>query len=244
MNERPDRLREVARLAADLGPALVPSGERELLRSITQAARALFDAAACSLAVLDEHSDELVFHVASGEGSDDIEGMRVPAGQGIAGWVVSSGQALAIDDVARDSRFASEVAEGTGYVPRSILALPLETDRAVIGVIEVLDRGTERDRDMELLALFARQAALAIENSRVFTDLGRALFSALADHADEDLSTALDEVARGAPQPDADLADLAAQFNRLGSAGEHERRAATRLVGEFLSYLEARKRLR
>lgn len=244
MNERPDRLREVARLAADLGPALVPSGERELLRSITQAARALFDAAACSLAVLDEHSDELVFHVASGEGSDDIQGIRVPAGQGIAGWVVSSGQALAIDDVARDRRFASEVAEGTGYVPRSILALPLETDRAVIGVIEVLDRGTQRDRDMELLALFARQAALAIENSRVFTDLGRALFSALADHADEDLSTALDEVARSAPQPDADLADLAAQFNRLGSVGEHERRAATRLVGEFLSYLDARKRLR
>lgn len=244
MNQPPDRLREVARLAADLGPALVPSGERELLRSITHAARALFDAAACSLAVLDEHSDELVFHVASGEGSDDIEGMRVPAGQGIAGWVVSSGQALAIDDVSRDRRFASEVAEGTGYVPRSILALPLETDRAVIGVIEVLDRRTQRDRDMELLALFARQAALAIENSRVFTDLGRALFSALADHANEDLATALEQVAREAPQPDAELADLAAQFNRLSSAGERERRAATRLVGEFLNYLETRKRRR
>lgn len=244
MNEPSDRLSEVARLAANLGPALVPSSDRELLRSITNAARALFDAAACSLAVLDERTDELVFHVASGEGSGDVEGMRVPAGQGIAGWVVSSGQAIAIDDVSRDRRFAAEVAEGTGYIPRSILALPLETDRAVIGVIEVLDRRTERDHDMELLALFARQAALAIENSRVFTDLGRILFSALADHADPDLSTALEQIARDAPQPDADLADLAAQFNRITSAGDPERRAATRLVGEFLAYLEARKRFR
>ncbi|MDQ3964226.1 MAG: GAF domain-containing protein [Actinomycetota bacterium] len=244
MTASSDPLREVARLAADLGPALVPSGDRELLRSITIAAKALFDAAACSLAVLDEQTDELVFHVASGEGSSDVEGMRVPAGQGIAGWVVSSGQAIAIDDVARDRRFAGEVAESTGYVPRSILAMPLETDRAVIGVIEVLDRRSERDSDMELLALFARQAALSIENSRVFTDLGRTLFAALERISDGDLSAALGEIARDAPPPDANLADLAAQMNRLAGMGDEERRAATRLVGEFLDYLEARRRLR
>jgi len=76
------------------------------------------------------------------------------------------GQPIEIADVTRDPRFARDVAESTGYVPRAILAMPLETDRAMLGVIEDLDRrkdGGSGARDMELLALFARQAALAIE---------------------------------------------------------------------------------
>jgi GAF domain-containing protein len=239
-----DPLGDLARLAADLGPALVPAGHNELLRSITAAAKELFDAAACSLAVLDEETDELVFHVASGEGSEDVEGMRVPVGHGIAGWVVSSGQPIAIEDVTSDPRFSVDVAESTGYVPRSILAMPLETDRAVIGVIEVLDRRSERDRDMQLLALFARQAALAIENSSVFTDLGRALFAAVERSATGDLAAALRAVASEAPAPRSQLADLAAQFHRLALLGEAERNAATRLVGEFLDYLDAKRKLR
>jgi len=244
MSQSSDPLREIARLAADLGPALVPAGHNELLRSITAAAKELFDAAACSMAVLDEEADELVFHVASGEGAEEVEGLRVPMGQGIAGWVVTSGQPIAIEDVTHDPRFAVDVAESTGYVPRSILAMPLETDRAVIGVIEVLDRRSQRDRDMELLALFARQAALAIENSRVFTDLGRALFASLERSADEDLGETLRSVAAGAPKPGSDLADLAAQFHRLALLGDDERTAATRLVGEFIDYLEAKRRPR
>jgi GAF domain-containing protein len=244
MTPSSDPLRDIARLAADLGPALVPAGHNELLRSITTAAKELFDAAACSMAVLDEQTDELVFHVASGEGSEGVEGMRVPLGQGVAGWVVTSGQPIAIEDVTNDPRFAVDVAESTGYVPRSILAMPLETERAVIGVIEVLDRRSERDRDMELLALFARQAALAIENSRVFTDLGRVLFASLERSADEDLADALRAVAEDAPPPGEDLADLAAQFHRLALLGDDERHAATRLVGEFIDYLDAKRRLR
>jgi GAF domain-containing protein len=157
---------------------------------------------------------------------------------------VASGQPIAIEDVSSDPRFAMDVAESTGYVPRSILAMPLETDRAVIGVIEVLDRQSERDRDMELLALFARQAALAIENSRVFTDLGRALFASLERVADGDVAEALRAVAEEAPKPGSDLADLAAQFHRLALLGDDERTAATRLVGEFLDYLDAKRRLR
>ena len=70
MPDRPERLLEqVAALAADLGPALAPVGQLELLRSITAAARELFDAAACSLALLDEAQETLTFHVASGAGA-------------------------------------------------------------------------------------------------------------------------------------------------------------------------------
>jgi GAF domain-containing protein len=245
MRERPERLLEqVAALAADLGPALAPVGQLELLRSITAAARELFDAAACSLALLDEAQETLVFHVASGAGAEAVVGQRVPVDRGIAGWVVSSGQPVAVADVAADPRFAAEVAAATGYVPRSVLAMPLQTDREVLGVIELLDQRADSPasrRDMELLGLFARQAALAIEASRVFGGLGQALFQAVGLAAgDRDLARSLDELARRAPGPNAELAELAGAFAELGQAGPAERAAATRLVREFLAYVRAR----
>jgi GAF domain-containing protein len=244
MNDREERvLRSLAQLAADLGPALVPTGHEALLESITSAAKTIFDAAACSVALLDEDADELVFYVASGEGAEDVTGMRIPASQGIAGYVLMSGQAMAIEDVRSDPRFATDVAETTGYIPRSILAMPLTTDRDTIGVISVLDRSSTGTRDMELLSLFARQAALAIENSRVFTELGRALFEALASVTDEeDLASVLRQTASDGSSPSPELAELAAHIRDLAALGGEERRAATELVGHFLNYVRSRRR--
>lgn len=236
-------MRGLARLASDLGPALAPEGHFELLGSIIDAARNIFRAKACSVALLDDDQEHLVFYIASGEGSEEVVGRRVPVGHGIAGWVVSSGQPIAIADVQRDPRFARDVAEATGYVPRSILAMPLETERQMLGVIEVLDQQKDRPGaadDMQLLSLFARQAALAIENSKVFADLGNALFSAAARATDDvTLGRALLQTADEAPPPDPDLAELAAHFQALGNLGPDERRAATALVGRFLEYLRS-----
>ncbi|MFN2488627.1 MAG: GAF domain-containing protein [Actinomycetota bacterium] len=246
MNRDADHLGALARLAANVGPALVPAGHLELLRSITSAAQNLFNAAACSLALLDDEEKELTFYVASGAGAEDVVGMRVPVGRGIAGWCVTSGQPIAIADVRKDARFASDVAQSTGYVPRSILAMPLETERRMIGVIEVLDRssdGREDRRDMELLGMFAEQAALAIENSRVFSDLGRILLAAAADAAaGNGLGRALERAAEDAAGPDADLAELASLFNDLGQAGPEERRVVTHFAREFLAYARERRR--
>jgi GAF domain-containing protein len=235
-------LEDLARLASNLGPAFAPVGHDELLTSITDAAKSLFGAEACSLALLTDDQTELVFYVASGVGAQDVVGMRVPVGRGIAGWVVTSGQPIAISDVTRDPRFARDVAESTGYTPRSILAMPLETERRMLGVIEVLDRSSERAEDMELLAIFARQAALAIENSRVFSNLGRALLQAAARASGGDLGAALLATAEEAPPPDVDVAELAAHFHALGILGDEERRAATQLLGHFLDYVRAVKR--
>jgi GAF domain-containing protein len=232
---------QLGRLAADIGPALVPLGNEELLRSITEAACGIFDAAACSVALLNEAEDELHFIMASGSGADTVVGLRMPAGEGIAGWVLMSGQPMAIDDVQQDSRFATSVAERTGYIPTSLLAMPLETDRGAIGVIEVLDRHRQGEagvHDMELLGVFARQAALAIESSRVFADLGRALFEAAASETQgSELSAALLEHAKTAPRPRADFAELAALFQELGRMGADERMLVTRVANEVISFL-------
>jgi len=244
VNDARDALREIAHIAADAGPALVPAGHEELLRSITDAARSLFSAAACSLALL-EDDRELVFHVASGTGADEVVGLRVSVSKGIAGWVATSGQPIAIEDVARDPRFASDVAGDTGYQPRSILAMPLQTDRGLVGVIEVLDRDTsERDgaHDMQLLSLFANQAALAIENSRVFSDLGRVLLDAVARISESnDLDQALEALIEETRGPDKELAEVAALFQELGRGGPEERRLAVTVLKQFLSYARARR---
>ena len=249
MSEQPrDILARVAQIAADLGPALVPASHIDLLRSVTETAKELFQAAACSVALLTEDQKELVYHVASGAGREDVEGMRIPSSSGIAGWVVTSGQPMAIEDTRTDERFNRRAAESTGYVPTSILAMPLETERAMIGVISVLDRQGHPSgaaKDMELLSIFARQAALAIENSRVFTDLGGALFEAIALATDEDdLSRVLNEIASERRRKNGQLAELAAHFNEIALAGDAEQAAAVRILREFASYLESRRKRR
>ncbi|MDQ3877309.1 MAG: GAF domain-containing protein [Actinomycetota bacterium] len=241
-------LSRIAQLASDLGPALQPTGHIELLRTITEAAKELFQAAACSVALLTDDDRELVYQVATGAGAEDVEGMRMPSSQGIAGWVVTSGQPMAIEDTAEDARFARQVAESTGYVPKTLLVMPLETERRMIGAITVLDRqghpaGT--GKDMELLAIFARQAALAIENSKAFTDLGHSLFEAVARAADaDDISRALDEIAQETRGEHAQIAELAGHFHEISQAGDAEQEAAVRLLREFARYLSVRKRRR
>jgi GAF domain-containing protein len=136
-----------------------------LLRSIVDVARAIFDARAASITLLDEETNELVFEAVSGEGSGTIVGRRFPADRGVAGWVAASGQSVVLDDVSGDARFSQDVAESTGYVPKALMAAPLIGDEDILGVLTVLDRsdsGTFGLAQMELLELFARQASIAL----------------------------------------------------------------------------------
>ncbi len=102
----------------------------------------------------------------TGEGEDTLVGRRIPGAAGIAGWVAQSGQPLVVEDVASDPRFAVDEARRTGYVPKGLMAVPLLRDDRVLGVLNVLDR-PERRRfsvaEMDLLGLFANQAAVALD---------------------------------------------------------------------------------
>ncbi len=230
-------LRDLARLAADLGPALVPYRLRELLDAIVVAAARLFQAEATSLALIDEQSQELVFRAASGGAEEQIVGVRMPMTQGIAGWVASSGQPIAVDDPSHDLRFARELAAALGYMPTSIVAMPLQTERQVIGVLELLDTRVGPP-SFESMMAFAHQVAVAIDTLRVFADLGRTLFEAAASAAGgSTLVMALDDLAHDAPGPHGELVELAALFAQLGGVGSRERATATRIVRDFLSYV-------
>jgi signal transduction protein with GAF and PtsI domain len=241
----PDELlTELGALATSLGPAIRPAGTDELLRSLTETARRLFGAAACSLALLSEDESELVYTVAAGQGADDVTGMRIPASRGIAGWVVQSGQPIAISDVSSDPRFAKEQAEQTGYIPQAILAVPVETPTRLLGVISLLDRDPRRpgaEQDMALLSLFADQAALALASVERFSDMGRMLLNAMAGAAaGQDLADTLRQAATALPPADADLAELAATFAALARRGAAERRLALAVMRDVADYVERR----
>jgi GAF domain-containing protein len=157
-----DRLRA----AVSAGVLASEEAHRQLLQSIVEVARAIFGARASSIFLLDEEADELVFEAVTGEGEGDLVGRRFPSGKGIAGWVLVTRQSLVIEDVSEDPRFERDFAESTGYVPKGLMAVPLLHEERVLGVLEVLDRPKRTGfslQEMELLGLFANQAAIALE---------------------------------------------------------------------------------
>jgi GAF domain-containing protein len=139
---------------------------RELLGAIVTVARSIFGAKASSILLLDEDTSELVFEAVVGEGEESLLGVRFPAGRGIAGWVLATRTPLILEDVKSDPRFAGDVAEDTGFVPSGLMAAPLLHEERALGVLEVLDR-PERShfslQEMDLLGLFANQAAIAVD---------------------------------------------------------------------------------
>jgi GAF domain-containing protein len=157
---------EDLRAAVAAGVLGAEESYRSLLRSVVEVARAIFGAKASSIFLLDEEADELVFEAVAGEGEETLVGRRFPSSTGIAGWVLVTRQPLVIEDVVQDPRFGREAAESTGFVPKGLMAVPLLHEERALGVLEVLDRPKEAEftlQEMDLLGLFANQAAIALD---------------------------------------------------------------------------------
>ena len=227
-------LRDILQFSEVVGATVGQAPYHALLDGIIQAARRLFDAGAASILLLDHATNELVFEAATGGGN--VLNMRIPAHQGIAGWVVMTGEPIAVSDVRRDPRWARDFAESTGYVPQSIMAVPLLLDEDVEGVLEVLDKKNQGSfglDDMELLGLFARPAAIAVEQARMVTKIGSLMVDELrrisADKHPEvaaDAQTALDG---GSGLPDRTL-ELARLVHTVGRKGDRQRELAIEIL--------------
>jgi len=184
------------RLAA--AERLAPPVAEAALRAIADAAAAALRVTAASIALHDPVANVLVFRAAAGPQGEGVLGLAIAPNEGIAGYAFATGQPLAIADVTADPRFERETAERTGYVPRSLLAVPLVDDEGIIGVMEWLDRldGAPFDlSDLEVAARVGAAATAAARATRLDHQAGRLLqrvLGAFAAAAPADGSPGLD----------------------------------------------------
>jgi len=143
---------------------------KPLLRQVLEVATELTDTEGASILLLDTQTGELRFAAATGQ-ADIGENVIVPLEGSIAGWIVKNGKPLNLADVQADSRHYQGIDIATQSVTRSLLGVPLLTREKVIGALEVINKKTNEDyspQDTILLQALASQAAIAIENARLF----------------------------------------------------------------------------
>lgn len=145
----------------------------EVLNLVMEKARELLNTEAASIFLIDHKTDELVLEVStnlSEQFSKDSEKIRFPLGKGVAGWVAKSGKPVLTDDISKDPRFYIGVQHRTGFVTRSYLCVPLKLQDKIIGTAQVMNRTDSSSfskDDLHIMEGFARQAAIALENSRL-----------------------------------------------------------------------------
>ncbi len=141
----------------------------EVLETIKNETKAMLQAEAVSVLLYHPGSEELVFAATSGPGAEELRGTRMPADQGIAGWVLREWQSIRLDDAQIDPRHYKSIDEKLDLSTHAIIAVPMKTRGKIVGILEAINR--ERpftDHELELVRTLAGSAAIAIENARLY----------------------------------------------------------------------------
>ncbi len=165
--QRLDGYRRLIDIARDLASTLDLD---VLLYRIVVAAADITEAEAGSILLYDGAARQLYFQVATNIDKPTLRGLVVPLEGSIAGWVVTNRRTVRTTEAHSDPRFFNMIEQNTGYTTRSLLAVPLITKEKVVGALEVLNKksGEFTDADESLLLVLGAQAAVAIENARLF----------------------------------------------------------------------------
>jgi sigma-B regulation protein RsbU (phosphoserine phosphatase) len=170
-------LRKLLAVATKLNSTL---NIQELLQLIISTTTDLVGAEEGSILLVDEDTGELIFNVSSEETGRLVE-QRIPAGRGVAGWVVEHREPLTIDDAAKDPRFYGGIDTAVGSTTQNLLAVPLMVKDRVIGVLEAINKqggGAFTSSDLERAQALASLASVAIDNSRMYAKLTDAVVTA------------------------------------------------------------------
>jgi signal transduction histidine kinase len=162
-----ERYQRLAEISSDLASTL---DLKTLLNRIGRAAADLSNAQAASILLYDESKRQLHFESTTNLDEPLMRGLIVPVDSSIAGWIVLNRNAVIIDDTQSDSRHYSEIAKFTNVTTTSMLGVPLIAKDKVIGVLEAINRieGRFTEEDLNVLVALGAQAAVAIENARLF----------------------------------------------------------------------------
>ncbi len=164
--EKLDGYRRLVDIARDLASTLDLD---DLLLRIVHAAAEISGAQAASILLYDDASKQLYFQVSTNMDETMQRGLLIPLEGSIAGWIVTNRKSVRVDNVHQDKRFFPRVEKKTGFLTRSLLGVPLVTKNKVVGVLEALNKMEGfSESDESMLLVLGAQAAVAIENSRLF----------------------------------------------------------------------------
>ena len=140
----------------------------DLLDKILYSAMKVLHAKGGSLLLRDEETDELVFVLVHGDIRQQLRGFRIGGDVGIAGWVATNRQPLIVNNPRQDQRFSTQVDEDFDFHTRSIMCVPMMIPHKLIGVIELLNKGENKEfveADVTLLSILGQVAATALEGN-------------------------------------------------------------------------------
>jgi len=148
--------------------------KEELLQCIMDSSAEAIGTEASSILLVDPHTGELYFEVATGDKGDQIQEIRLKPGEGIAGYVAVSGESVIVNDPAGDSRWSNRVSRQTGTETRNMMTIPVQNRGTVVGVLQVLNKrggAPFTPEDESLLQKIAGPIAIALENAELYEAL-------------------------------------------------------------------------
>ncbi|MDH3494919.1 MAG: GAF domain-containing protein [Acidobacteriota bacterium] len=216
--------------------------ERAVEVLLISAARALGSEGA-SIIVTDDEDGDLVFLKAIGKVGDQLEGVRIPAGKGIAGFVAVSGQPLAISDVGQEESFYAEIDKKTGFSTEILLATPLSFDGGIIGVLEFINRTGDppyepfTTNEMDTAAIYAESIGAlvyACQASRLSADLAKRVCEGPEDAELGEVLKWVEDL-RGRKEHK-ELLELAVLVKEIGDRGSDHRKLCRELLLAILGF--------
>ena len=242
LNKKMRRLIETVDIANLLTEPLTRS-----IRDILRVSAAEVGAREASVLIRDGMEGDLRFLAATGEVASKLLNLKIPAGKGIAGFVMSSGQPMAVSDVEEEASFYAEVDKETGYSTEMILATPLRHNGEMIGVLEYINRPGEPPHqpftpdEMDKAALFADAIASlvnAYESAKLFRDLGEKVVGTDEDMDIGSVRSWLHNLRSSAEH--SEMMDLAILIREIASRGDAERALCREVLESVLRFSDGR----
>jgi signal transduction protein with GAF and PtsI domain len=205
------------------------------------------DSEEASVLIRDGDQGDLRFLTAIGKVAGQLKNLQIPAGKGIAGFVYSSGQPMAVADVGAEESFYAEVDRKTGYSTQTILATPLRHNGEVIGVLEYVNRTGEppfapfTPDEMDKAALFAEAVASLVnvyESAKLFRDLGGKLMTADGRVRPEEIRDWLKNLRDASSHKE--MIELAVLVREISNRGEAEKQMCREVLEAILRYSDSR----